>query len=105
MANSPTKWSFDETYWRELIKRPNWYEEFVPFFRRTQESLSKDTKEADKFRKTARSFFEEQLEEGKVALAASGPNLDEQRQPIDTIVIHHTSAKPGYRLSYMNATQ
>ena len=36
-------------------------------------------------------------------MASKGPNLDEQRQPVDTIVIHHTSNHPGYRLTYLNA--
>ncbi len=79
--------------------------EFVPYFKEAQQKLSEESNKADEFRKTIRHFFEKALLEDKVALADHGPNLDEQREPIDTVVIHHTSAEPGYRLSYMNATQ
>lgn len=96
---------FDEKYWSEVIKRPDWYVDFVPYARKIQESLGEESKETDKFRKSIRHFFERALQENGVVLSDHGPNLDEQREPIDAIVIHHTSAEPGYRLSYMNAVQ
>jgi hypothetical protein len=98
-------WSFDESYWQEVIKKPDWYLEFIPYFQKAQASLSKDSSELSQFKKTIRTFFEEQFNTGKLALAKEGPDLDAQRQPIDTIVIHHTSSKPGYRLPFMNITQ
>lgn len=96
---------FDEAYWSKVIGRPDWYMEFVPWAKKTQATLNEDTAEAQQFRKIIRTFFERMLLEEKVSLADNGPNLDEQRKHIDTVVIHHTSADPGYKLSHMNATQ
>jgi hypothetical protein len=98
---------FDGDKWAELIKRPDWYVKIYPEL----ESLKKrwetepDKRKADAMKHEVRSFFETGLENGKVSLAGSGPDLDRERQPIDTAIIHHTSAEPGYRLSYMNAVQ
>ncbi|MDB5161126.1 MAG: hypothetical protein JWO96_506 [Candidatus Saccharibacteria bacterium] len=94
---------FDEAYWQRRISDPDWYTELVPFAKETVASL--DRQGRDQFHKKIRHFFEEELLQGRVALADAGPNLDEQRKSIDTIVIHHTSADPGYRLSYMDAVQ
>jgi hypothetical protein len=77
----------------------------VPYAEKVRKELAEDSEELEQFNKTVRSFFEKALQENQVTLAKTGPNLDEQREHIDTIVIHHTSAKPGYRLSYMNSTQ
>ena len=95
--------SFDENHWVQAIKKPDWYLEFVPYARKTVEGLNQNEK--DEFNKTVRHFFEQALQDNLVALATNGPDLDAERKPIDTIVIHHTSAQPGYRLSYMEATQ
>lgn len=105
MLNSSTEWTFDETYWAKVIRHPDWYLEFVPWYEKVQEELGVESNEAKKFRKTARLFFENELLEGNFALAKNGPDFDKERQPIDTIVVHHTSAEPGYRLSYMNGVQ
>lgn len=97
--------TFDQSYWGKVVQKPDWYLEFVPYMQKVQKNLEANNEEADKFSKTIRHFFEQALEDSLVALAEGGPNLDAERKPIDTIVIHHTSAKPGYRLSYMNAVQ
>ncbi|HLG91091.1 MAG TPA: peptidoglycan recognition family protein [Candidatus Saccharimonadales bacterium] len=101
-SSKPDETSFDKTRWLEAIKSPDWYVEFI----KTAKSIEKnrDPEIVDKFRRDSRHFFESQLEQGNIALGKNGPNLDAQREPIDTIVIHHTSHKPGYRLSYLNAT-
>jgi N-acetyl-anhydromuramyl-L-alanine amidase AmpD len=97
--------NFNEDYWQEVITRPDWYMEFVPYANEVHDELAEGSEELKEFNKTVRHFFEKALQENRVVLAKEGPSLDEQRQAIDTIVIHHTSTKPGYRLSYMNATQ
>ena len=101
----PSNPVFDETYWQKVIKQPDWYRDFVPYALEVSQELQDEPEEFDRFKKQTRHFFEKALQEGVVALATSGPNLDKQRIPIDTIVIHHTSHTPGYRLSYMEATQ
>ena len=94
-------WQFDEARWRKVIKQPDWYLKFLEFYKRGELSLRGE--ELDRFRYGCRQFFEEALQKDEVNLAQEGPNLDEQRLLVDTIVIHHTSNKPGYRLTYMNA--
>ena len=97
---------FDEAAWQRIIRQPDWYVQLYPqleALRRQWEIAPED--EANAIKRAVRGFFANALEEGTVALANDGPDLDRERLPIDTIVIHHTSAKPGYRLSYMNATQ
>jgi hypothetical protein len=96
---------FDKSYWGKIIQSPDWYLKFVPYMQDMQKELEKNPEEGTKFIKTVRYFFEEALENDLVNLATEGPNLDEERQPIDTVVIHHTSSQPRYPLSYMNAVQ
>jgi N-acetyl-anhydromuramyl-L-alanine amidase AmpD len=96
---------FDENDWRELIKRPGWYLEYAGLAAAAKEQLGQDSAELQRLNKQIRHFFEEALAQGQVALAEAGPDEDSERQPIDTVVIHHTSAKPGYQLDYMDATQ
>lgn len=96
---------FDEEYWRQALQRPDWYLEYVKLAAQAKEQLGEDTDERQRLNKKVRRFFEAALANDEVALAADGPDWDRERQPVDTIVIHHTSARPGYKLSYMNATQ
>jgi hypothetical protein len=96
---------FDPLYWGGVIQDPDWYLEFVPYMHEALKKMKDDPQEASKFIKSVRYFFEQALEGNNLALASEGPNLDKERKPIDTIVIHHTSANPGYKLSYMNAVQ
>ena len=77
--------------------------EFVPYARRSSKQLKEDKEQLNQFHKTVRHFFERALVDNQVSLAATGPNLDVERKAIDTVVIHHTSHTPGYRLSYMEA--
>ncbi len=94
---------FDEAYWRQAIKKPDWYIEAVALMSRAKKELKGE--ELDELKKQVRGFFEAALLNGEINLAKTGPNLDEQRLPIDTIVIHHTSSEPGYKLPFLNAVQ
>jgi hypothetical protein len=104
MVNNSNILEFDEQYWGKVIQRPDWYLEFVPYTQKVHKNLGENSQEARKFRKTIRHFFEKELEADNVALAQSGPDLDALREPVNTIVIHH-SGHPNYSLSYMNAVQ
>lgn len=94
---------FDEAHWATVISQPDWYLEFNEFKVRAEKTLKPESADMERLNKQVRHFFEAALKNNQVALAQAGPDLDDQRQPVDTIVIHHTSAKPGYRLSYLNA--
>lgn len=94
---------FDEARWLEIIKRPNWYLEFNKFTRKSQTELKADPKALKKLNKQLRIFFEEALRDDLVSLGTSGHKFDDERELVDTVVIHHTSAKPGYKLDFLNA--
>ena len=49
--------------------------------------------------------FTEMLNEGVVMLGASGPAWDDERQPIDTIIVHHTASAEPMELNRLNAIQ
>ncbi|MGC1176873.1 MAG: peptidoglycan recognition family protein [Candidatus Saccharimonadales bacterium] len=99
--------AFDETAWQTAIRKPDWYIKLYPELKRLRAHWEKDpeNKDAQNIKREVRDFFEQALRESTIALADYGPNLDAQREPIDTIIIHHTGSEPGYSLSYMNAVQ
>lgn len=45
------------------------------------------------------------LKEGKIKTASSGKDMDEQRMPIDTIVVHHTQTSPERNTTWLNGLQ
>jgi hypothetical protein len=94
---------FDGAHWAKAIQKPDWYIEFVKYSKQAESRFADGSEALNQFRYQCRHFFELALQGDRVALASTGPDLDEERQPQDTIVVHHTSNKPGYRLSYMNA--
>jgi N-acetylmuramoyl-L-alanine amidase len=94
---------FDENYWSKVIANPDWYFEYNEFINEARSKYEEGSEILNQLLKTSRHFFEQALINEKVFLASSGLDLDVERKPIDTVVIHHTSAKPGYRTSYMNA--
>lgn len=97
---------FDETHWRKTVRQPDWYIKLYPELQALQTRWqSAADEEVGAIKEAVRDFFEMGLRDGTVALGKSGQNLDAARQPIDTIVIHHTGAEPGYRLSRLNAVQ
>ncbi len=95
---------FEEDLWRMRVQKPTWYFKYIQFIDQAKTDLGEKTEELDSLNKNIRNFFETALKENIVCSASEGPDLDEQRLPVDTIVIHHTSAEPGYRIDYLNAT-
>lgn len=97
---------FDEAAWQQIITQPDWYITLYPALKELRKRWeASDDADTKALKQAVRHFFETNLQNGRLALGTSGPNLDAARLPIDTIVIHHTSSKPGYRLPYMNAVQ
>ena len=96
---------FDKAHWARALKSPLWYVELVELIGQAKRELGEGSDELAAWLKPVRQFVAAKLTEGKVALATKGPNLDDQRAPVDSVIIHHTSAAPGYDLGYLNATQ
>lgn len=97
---------FNEDRWQQAITHPDWYLQLGDELQALRKKWENDqTDESERMKHEVRGFFRQALASGQVALGSTGPQFDAERQPVDTIVIHHTSAEPGYDLDYMNATQ
>lgn len=90
----------DFSHWDRIITKPDWYVQLADELMLIRELPGKDPA---KYK--VREYFEDRLFNDKVALAKTGPDLDEQRKPVDTIVVHHTSNDQAYTLPKMNAVQ
>lgn len=96
--------SFDEGRWREAVAEPTWYLELYPELQRLRKQCQADPDSSQTviIKREIDSFFETGLAGGWIAVGRSGPNFDIDRQPIDTVVVHHTSGEPGLRLARLN---
>lgn len=97
----------DKVYWRKALTQPTWYLLVKDDFDRL-EKLAKKENNYDKrkqIKDKAYSLVEEAWVQETLPLAESGDNLDVERKPIDTLVIHHTKNRPGMTLERLNAIQ
>ena len=96
---------FNEQKWTEAIKHDDWYLRLSDDYKLLTKQDEESSKEIhDETKEEIYQFFENHFEKGDIALGKEGPNLDEERKKIDTIVIHHTKNPPGVtwqRLSVM----
>lgn len=97
----------DENYWREALTKQTWYLLLKDDFNRLEQLANKenDYDKRKQIKNEAYSLVEEAVRNVSLPLAESGDNLDVERKPIDTIVIHHTKNKPGMTLERLNAMQ
>lgn len=97
---------FDEQKWIEAIQHDDWYLRLSDDYKRLMKQAEESSKEiSEEIKEEIYQFFESHLEKGDIVLGKEGPNWDEERKPIDTIVIHHTKNPPGItwqRLSAMH---
>ena len=94
----------DRERWAQEVRRPDWYlhlrDEYLDLLARARTS-PRET--AHVIADEVYGFFEEALEQQTIALAPSGPAWDAQRQPVDTVVIHHTALEPGITMRRIEA--
>lgn len=96
---------FDELKWSQALKSPTWYIELKPEYDRLINLIKLVPANRHLIKEAIYSFFERALADAAVSLAPTGPNMDAERKPVDTIVIHHTKNSPGMswrRLSAMH---
>jgi hypothetical protein len=89
--------SFIQQEWAAKIKEPFWYDAVPRLLEEIATLRLNDFAKSLKFKNAVYNFFEENLKEGKVALGTNGEKWNQERKPIDTIVIHHS--KSSVRLS------
>lgn len=94
---------FQRAYWESKLTHPDWYNRIEDELRQLFFPVVHGHPQLKAFRHQVYELVEELLESSRIPLAASGPNLDEARQPIDTVVIHHTEEAPAIRLSKLSA--
>lgn len=104
MKNSFKKLTKKE--YSEYFSQPLWYTEFTLemeyYFR---QELSIEEEQQEEFRegkKRVRKIIIELYKEDKINFAESGQDFDEDRKPIETIVIHHTAGAKDVPWEYIN---
>jgi hypothetical protein len=95
---------FNEAEWKKELIHADWYVRLKPEYEKLTALLPSlnDTAIA-RLKESVYSFFEKALERGEVTLATKGPNLDIERKPIDTVVIHHTGHAAGMTAARLSA--
>ena len=97
------KLHFEREHWEELLIFPDWYVHVEDELRALIFPVVRPDAELKHFRHQVYELVEEMLERGTLPLAQHGPELDGERRPIDTVVIHHTTEEPDIRLSKLSA--
>ena len=95
---------FDEEKWEKAAKYADWYLQIQDEYQALMKLAEEKPEFKDEIKNEVRLFFAQLIEQNKLTLGGANPKLDEERKPIDTIVIHHTSNKPNYPLALINAT-
>jgi len=103
MANESENANNDEHVWREQLAHPDWYVRLEDYLRQEVFPVIHDNPELMERRHKFYSVVDQMLKNGQIPLATEGPDLDAERQPIDTVVIHHTEEDPNIPLERLNA--
>src|SRR5712691_5009894 len=94
---------FHRAYWESRLTYLDWYVRLEHELHQWFFPVVHKHAQLKAFRHQVYELVEELLLSKSIPLAEQGPNLDEERQPIDTIVIHHTEEEPNIRLSKLSA--
>ena len=93
----------------KVFSSPDWYLKLKPLLQEYFYDYKGGEEKAHKsddwlgFRNEFVLLVSELLDKDLIALAQSGPNMDEEREPIEIIVIHHSSRPPNTPLQIINA--
>lgn len=90
-----------------LFSDPLWYTRLIPkfteyFWEYDGNHVQKDQRWLET-RKEWVTLIAEALDCGQIQLASEGRDWDRNRQPIDTVVVHHTKTPPNISLFHINA--
>jgi len=93
----------NKNLWDQHIFKEDWYlklEDEFKNFEKIKENLSE--KDEEDLKEELYSYIENKLGDGTIPLSEAGPDWDDERKPIDTIIIHHTSHDKPLTLSRLN---
>jgi hypothetical protein len=94
---------FQPTYWESKCRLPDWYCQLEHELSSFIFSVVHDDPQLKDWRHQVYSLVGEMLERNEIPLAHTGPDLDAERKPLDTIVLHHTEEDPQISLAKLNA--
>ncbi len=99
----------DRKHWEELIHRPDWYLTLVPEIaairKQANEQDPEHIEEYVAYKQEVYDFFEQHLAANDIVLGTEVGIWDTEREPIDTVVIHHTSTNPGITPARLSAIE
>lgn len=97
------EWEFDRKYWEDQFKYSDWYVRLEKDLREKIFPIVHKNPQIKAFRHKVYELAEQMLQKNEIPLAEKGPDFDNSRKPIDTIIIHHTEEEPDIRLSKLSA--
>lgn len=95
--------TFQPLYWESKFRCPDWYCQLKHELTSFIFSVVHDDPQLKAWRHQVYNLAGEMLERGEIPLASGGPDLDAERRPPDTIVLHHTEEDPQISLAKLNA--
>ena len=102
-SNNKMQLDFQRAYWEERLLYPDWYVRLEDELQSLFFPVIHHDLQLKAFRNKVYELVAEMVEEKRLPLASNGPNLDAQRRPLETIVIHHTEEAPGISLGKLSA--
>ena len=97
------KLDFDRAAWERELIFPDWYVRLEEDLRSLVFPVVRPDPDLKRFRHQVYELVEALLEDGTLPLAKDGPEMDAERKPVDTIVVHHTTEEPDIRLGKLSA--
>ena len=94
---------FQRAYWEEKLLYPDWYVRLEDELQQLFFPVVHHNPQLKAFRNQVYELIAELVLARKLPLAHDGPNLDLHRQPLQTIVIHHTEEMPEMSLGKLSA--
>lgn len=95
--------NFQRAYWESRLRLPDWYNHLEDELNRLFFPVVHHDAELKAFRNQVYALIANLLERDEMPLAATGLDLDAERKPVDTIVIHHTEEDPSISLGRLSA--
>ena len=94
---------FSRAYWEEKLCHADWYVRLEAELRQYFFPVVHSDPELKAFRHKVYALAAELLQDKRLSLARSGPNLDRERKPIDAIVVHQTEERAEMSLATLSA--
>ena len=106
MSNDPLRQlKTYESQWEGRFQSPAWYLSVVPELQAFTKSLDAERRDIQEACKAELySFFEDRLRTNRICLGA-GYQGDVERKPVDMVIIHHTSMRPGLTPERLSAVE